>query len=111
MSMYCSRYPNCGCDHMGIHCHLSDTDFAQRQNIKKDAPVKKLVIDDKLLLQKIIYAKPFKMSADDVKSILNLEVETHIRNNPDVEFAGIGDIKDNADRSKTFNLLFKFKTP
>ena len=60
-----------------------------------------------LLVKKIIYAKRQPTTKEQIDSILSLEIYNHLRNNPGITFYGIGDVTDNADKSKTFNLIFK----
>ncbi len=116
MSSHCSRYPGCCCGKdIGSKCHLPDghphlgISIGDEPKMPEVSP-KILAVDPKLLLQKIIYAKSIKMTRQQVLDVLNLEIETHLNNNPEVQFAGVGEVKENADRSKTYNLLFKYKS-
>lgn len=65
---------------------------------------------NRLRIEKIIYAKRVDVTKDQVIQILNLEIETHLRNNPDLCFIAIGEMKKNADRSQTYPILFELKS-
>ena len=64
-----------------------------------------------LLLEKTIYAKSRKIgySSEKTLEILNLEVETHLRKYPEVQFKGMGKARENADRSVTYFIIFEKK--
>lgn len=60
-------------------------------------------------VNKIIYAKRFKTTKEQMQGILELEVKNHLRNRPDLEFVRLGDVTENNDLSKTFPLIFRKK--
>ena len=62
-----------------------------------------------LELKKTIYASRVGKTKERVIAILNLEIETHLRNNPDLKFEKVGEVEVNSDKSKTYPLLFKTK--
>lgn len=76
---------------------------------EKDMISDTAVMELPLRVNKIIYAKPFKMEAKEVNEILKLEIEYHLRMYPELQFVTVGNVVDNEDRSKTFPLIFKKK--
>jgi hypothetical protein len=65
--------------------------------------------DERLILQKTIYAKRKGLTSEQMSEIFRLEAMNHLRNNPDLGFVKIGKPVENADRSKTFPMYFAVK--
>ena len=65
----------------------------------------------RLMIEKTIYAKRKAVSKEDMQDIFRMEIEHHLRNNPDLQFEGYGEVRNNADRSKTFPIIFSPKPP
>lgn len=80
------------------------------ESVKKYLTKKKYIIWKKnnLILNKTIYAKRRGVSTA-VDGIINLEIETHLRNNPALYFLKLGTVKENDDLSKTYQLVFDLK--
>jgi hypothetical protein len=71
--------------------------------------MKQKVETSRFLVNKVIYAKRVATTKEQINSIMNLEIETHLRNNSDLQFKGFGKVVENDDRSKTFPLVFEPK--
>lgn len=61
-----------------------------------------------LVLEKTIYAKykKYALSIKQVNEILQMEAETHIRNNPGLQFLKMGQSRQNEDKSITYVMMF-----
>jgi hypothetical protein len=66
-------------------------------------------MENRLIVNKIIYAKRVNITKDQVLQILDLEVNTHLCNNRDLIFVTVGKVLENKDKSQTYPLIFIVK--
>lgn len=57
-------------------------------------------------IEKIIYAKRKPITAQAIADILNLEIHTHLRNNPYLKFLNVDKPIQNKDLSKSYFINF-----
>jgi hypothetical protein len=62
--------------------------------------------ENSLIINKVIYAKRFKTTNEQIKEIILLEIDTHLKKYPDLFLLSIGKPIENPDRSKTIQINF-----
>lgn len=66
--------------------------------------------DQKYFLKKTVYAKRKPFTDQQLRDVVSLDIQTHLRNNPDVVYSHIADNpQKNDDRSTTYTVCFKPK--
>jgi hypothetical protein len=84
------------------HCQI----LQEEQKKQRIAAIKE---QNRILLKKTIYPSRAGKTKEQVMSILNLECETHIRNNPDLVYFYLDTPVVNADKTVTYTLHFRVK--
>ena len=69
------------------------------------------LLANRLLVNKVIYAKRVPTTNGTIRDIFQLEIDTHLRNNPDLEFKEVGGVAVNENRSRTYTLVFAVRNP
>jgi hypothetical protein len=64
---------------------------------------------NRLTVEKIIYAKRIPVTKDQMEGVFILEIEHHLRQHPDLEFDSISSPVENADRSRSYYIEFRYK--
>ena len=66
-------------------------------------------LQSRLTVEKTIYAKRIPVTKDQIKDVFILEIQHHLSQNPDLEFDSISSPVENADRSRTYHIEFRYK--